>query len=363
MTVVSGLIDVLTQGSNRPLRRLLTYYAIIAVIVAIFYWLSPRIVLLVAGRGLREIAGTPQVLEDALGGAGSLVPGFGPGSLGELTLVTVLILLGTLVLMTPVTWVYMSARSIPGHSQGIVQTLIILPLVVAGIIIVVQNSLALAFSLAGVVGAVRFRTTLRDTRDLVFIFLSIAVGFAAGVQALAVAAIVSIMFNLVVLLTWRYDYGRNVLTPTASAQWAGPLETLASPTGDGQIPDRDLVLALTPSKAEVLAERFERVAKTLGKKKKKPRFNAILTVTTDNLPEAQAAIEPVLEKMTRRWKLDEVVTNTGKPSEIYYLVRPKKVVTRDELLTAIHDHAPGNVIESVDLETSEQAVEQDATKA
>ena len=363
MTVVSDLIDVLTQGSNRPLRRLLTYYAIIAVIVAVFYWLSPRIVLLVAGKGLREIAGTPQVLEDALSGAGSVVPGFGPGSLGELTLVTLLILLGTLVLMTPVTWVYMSARSIPGHSQGIVQTLIILPLVVAGIIIVVQNSLALAFSLAGVVGAVRFRTTLRDTRDLVFIFLAIAVGFAAGVQALAVAAIVSIVFNLVVLLTWRYDYGRNVLTPTASAQWAGPLESLASPTGDGQIPDRDLVLALTPSKAEVLAERFERVAKTIGKKKKKARFNAILTVTTDNLPEAQAAIEPVLDKMTRRWKLDEVVTNTGKPSEIYYLVRPKKVVTRDELLTAIHDHAPGNVIESVDLETAEQAVEQEATKS
>jgi hypothetical protein len=362
MTVVSDLIDVLTQGSNRPLRRLLTYYAILAVIVGLFFWLSPRIVLLVAGRGLREVAGTPQVLEDALSSTGSVVPGFGPGSLGELTLVTVLILLGTLVLMTPVTWVYMSARSVPGHSQGIVQTMIILPLVVAGIIIVVQNSLALAFSLAGVVGAVRFRTTLRDTRDLVFIFLSIAVGFAAGVQSLAVAAVVSIVFNLVILLTWRYDYGRNVLTPTASSQWAGPLETLSSPTGDGQIPDRDLVLALTPSKAEVLAERFERVAKTIGKKKKKPRFNAILTVTTDNLPEAQNAIEPVLEKMTRRWKLDEVVTNTGKPSEIYYLIRPKKVVTRDELLTGIHDHA-GNVIDSVDLETAEQAVEQETTKS
>ena len=66
--------------------------------------------------------------------------------------------------------------------------------------------------------------------------------------------------------------------------------------------------------------------------------------------------------MTKRWKLDEVVTNTGKPSEIYYLMRPKKVVTRDELLTAIHDHA-GNVIESVDLETSEQAGEQDVTKS
>jgi hypothetical protein len=243
-----------------------------------------------------------------------------------------------------------------------VQTLIILPLVVAGIIIVVQNSLALAFSLAGVVGAVRFRTTLRDTRDLVFIFLSIAVGFASGVQSLAVGALVSIVFNLVVLLTWRYDYGRNVLTPTAASQWAGPLETLSAPEGDGQVPDRDLVLALTPSKAEVLAERFDRVAKTIGKKKKKARFNGVVTVTTDKLPEAQAAIEPVLDKMTRRWKLDEVVTNTGKPSEIYYLIRPKKVVTRDELLTAVHDHA-GNVIESVDLETAEQQPgEKDVTK-
>ena len=362
MPVVSNVIDVLTRGSDRPLRRLLAYYAVVAVVVVGLYWLSPRIVLLVAGKGLREVTGTPQVLEDALSGSGAVIPGFGPGSLGELTIVTLLILVGTLVLMTPVTWVYMSARSVPGHSQGIVQTLIILPLVVAGIIIVVQNSLALAFSLAGVVGAVRFRTTLRDTRDLVFIFLSIAVGFAAGVQSLAVGAIVSIVFNLVILLTWRYDYGRNVLTPTASSQWAGPLETLASPAGDGQVPDRDLVLALTPGKAEVLAERFDRVAKTIGKKKKKPRFNGVITVTTDNLPEAQAAIEPVLEKMTKRWKLDEVVTNTGKPSEIYYLVRPKKVVTRDELLTGIHDHA-GNIIETVDLETAEQQPdEKDVTK-
>jgi len=44
---------------------------------------------------------------------------------------------------------------------------------------VVQNSLALTFRLAGVVAAVGFRTTLRDVRDVVFIFLVIAMGFAA----------------------------------------------------------------------------------------------------------------------------------------------------------------------------------------
>src|SRR5665811_2050081 len=98
--------------------------------------------------------------------------------------------------------VYMSARPSGGqHNQNVVQTLIILPLVVAGIVYIVQNSLALAFSLAGVVGAVRFRTTLRDTRDLVYIFLSIVVGFAAGVQALAVGALLSMFFNFVLILT------------------------------------------------------------------------------------------------------------------------------------------------------------------
>jgi len=357
MVGISKVIDVVTIGSERPLRRLLAYYLILAGLTVVLALISPRIAMMVAGKGLKEVTGgAPSILEDGLtSGAGALLPGFGPGSLGELVITTFLILLGALALMMPVTWVYMSARSVPGHNQGIVQTLIILPLVVAGIIIVVQNSLALAFSLAGVVGAVRFRTNLRDTRDLVFIFLSIGIGFAAGVNSLAVGALVSIVFNLVVLLTWRYDYGRNVLTPSASSQWAGPLEALASkPGGDGAVPDRDLVLALSPDEANALADRFDRVRKTIGTKKKKPKFNAVLTVTTDNLPEAQTAVERVLAQTTKRWKLDEVVTNTGKPSEIYYLVRLKKIVTRDEFLTAIRDNA-ADFVEFANLETGEQA--------
>ena len=361
MTVMSEVVDVLTRGSDRPLRRLLAYYAVVAVIVALFAWAWPQLALLIAGKGLRAVVGNPRVLEDGLNATGSVVAGGGPASLAELTLTTFLILIGTLVLMMPVTWVYMSARSVPGHNQGVVQTLIILPLVVAGIIVIVQNSLALAFSLAGVVGAVRFRTNLRDTRDLVFIFLSIAVGFAAGVQYLAVGALVSIVFNLVLLLTWRYDYGRNVLTPSASSQWAGPLETLALPGGDGQVPDRDLVLALTPSKADALADRFDRVRKTIGKKNKKARFNAVVTIITDKLPEAQAGVEKALEEMTKRWKLDEVVTNTGKPSEMYYLIRLRKNVTRDELLTAIYDDA-GSAIQSANMETAEPAEDKDGAK-
>jgi hypothetical protein len=151
-----------------------------------------------------------------------------------------------------------------------------------------------------------------------------------------------------------------MLMPTAAAQWSRPLQALASPTGEHQIPDRDILLSLTPDKASALADRFERVADTIGKKKK-PRYNSILTVTTDDLPQAQRQVEEVLSRMTKRWALDEIVTNVGKPCEIYYLTRLKKSIPRDVLLTAIHENADG-IIASADIETGEQADEKSGDK-
>ena len=355
MPVLRNLIDVLTMKSDRPMRRLVAYYLVLAVVVAVLWILFPGVIGRIAAKGLGDVPEGPTVLTDALTGSGGAAVSSGAASLLDVALTTIWILIGALVLMLPVTWVYMSARPSGGqHNQNVVQTLIFLPLVVAGIVFIVQNSLALAFSLAGVVGAVRFRTTLRDSRDLVYIFLAIVVGFAAGVQSLAVGAVISIFFNFVLLITWHYDYGRNMLMPTAAAQWSRPLQALASPTGDHQIPDRDLVLSLTPEKAEVLAERFARVRKTVGKNKKKPRYDSVLTITTDNVADAQRQVETVLERMTKRWLLDEVVQNTGKPSEIYYLTRLRKTIPRDMLLTAIHENADG-LIASVDLEAGDNA--------
>ena len=350
------LVDVLTLKSDRPARRLTAYYAILAVVVVLLYYFFPGAIRGIAEKGLGEVAEGPTVLTDALSGAAGGQAGgvFGVGTLGSLAVNTLMILFGTLALMLPVTWVYMSARPAIGHNQAVVQTLIILPIVVAGIVYIVQNSLALAFSLTGVIGAVRFRSNLRDTRDLVYIFLSIVVGFAAGVQSMVVGVIVSVVFNYVMLITWRYDYGRNVLTPTASAQWAWPLQTLAGPTGEREIPDRDLVLSLTPERAQALAARFDRVRGVLGKKNKKPRFNAVLKITTDDVPGARREVESVLERMTKRWDLDEVVTHTGKPCEIYYLVKPRKAIPQDQLLTAIHSQS-GDRIGSATIETAQPA--------
>ena len=353
MAMFKRLIDAVTLGSERPLRRLIAYYAILVAALAILLVLYPASRELLMDGDHITAAVSPQLLQDGLNGPGIVAQALGPGSLGELMINTLLVIIGIVTLMLPVTWVYMSARRVPGHDQSVVQTLLILPIVVAGIILIVQNSLALAFSLAGVVAAVRFRTSLDDTRDVVFIFLSIGVGFAAGVHMLAIGAIVTVSFNLVTLLTWRYDFGRNVLQPTAASQWSEPLKDLAKASnGNGHgagIPDRDVMLALTPKKAEALAKRIDRVRAALGPNKSKPRYNSVLSITSDKVSEAQIALQKVLDKLTKRWILDEVITNVGKPSEVYYLVRLGKSVTRDDLITAIRAKA-GDRVSSVELE-------------
>src|SRR5688572_28039141 len=346
-------VDLFSLGSDTPILRLVAYYIGLGLVIFALAYFFPESERLILRRGAGTPQPTPIVLQHGLNTTTpSVASTLGAGSLFELAITTTLVLLGTIVLMLPVSWVYMSARHVPGHSQAVVQTLIILPLVVAGIVLIVRDSLALAFSLAGVVAAVQFRTNLRDTRDVDFIFLAIAVALASGVRTLAIGAVLTIAFNFVLLLTWRYDYGRNVLTPTAASQWAGPLSSLAMTGEHDAVPDRDLMLSLSPQTADKLAERFERVSDVLGKRKMKPRFNSVLTITTNEVADAQERIEQLLDQMAKRWKLDEVVTNTGRPSEIYYILKPKKSVDRDELLTAVRDVA-GDKIEHADLESRE----------
>jgi polyphosphate kinase len=120
---------------------------------------------------------------------------------------TILALLGCLSLVLPIAYVYMVTRRETRYDQALVHTLIMLPVAVTGIVIIVQSSLALAFSLAGIVGAVRFRNTLQDTKDAVYVFLAIGVGLAGGVQALHVGLIVSAVFNFVILFLWGFEFG------------------------------------------------------------------------------------------------------------------------------------------------------------
>ena len=116
-------------------------------------------------------------------------------------------ILGAVILMIPVSWVYMAIREQSKLDQSLLETMLILPIAVTGIVLIVHNSLALAFSLTGVVAGVRFRNTLKNTADSVFIFMAVGVGLAAGIGMLMIALIMTLVFNYTFLVLWVLNYG------------------------------------------------------------------------------------------------------------------------------------------------------------
>ena len=145
----------------------------------------------------------------------------------EFAVATIISLLGTLALMIPVAWVYLLTKQRRGYDESVVQSMLILPIAVAGMVFVVKYSWGLALALAGIVAAVRFRTTLQDTKDAVYVFLAIGVGLASGAFYLAVAAILSIVFNAVILYLFWSNFGTSMPTSEAGpAPWDSPTFSL-----------------------------------------------------------------------------------------------------------------------------------------
>lgn len=118
-------------------------------------------------------------------------------------------ILGALLTALPVSWVYMSTRTAEEYDQSLISSIIILPVVVTSIVIVVQHSLALAFALGGIAGAVRFKNSLKSSGDALYILLSVGIGLASGIGAVELALVMSIGFNLCFVLLWVTEFGER----------------------------------------------------------------------------------------------------------------------------------------------------------
>ncbi len=120
------------------------------------------------------------------------------------------------LLAVPVAWVYTWSRAQRRTVHGFARTLVIVPLAISVVVFLVKGSLPLAFSLAGIVAVVRFRSNLEDPGDVVYLFIVIAIGLAAGVQLLPVALIGSMFFVLAQLVV-----GRTKVLPDDLVMFAG----------------------------------------------------------------------------------------------------------------------------------------------
>jgi hypothetical protein len=250
-------------------------------------------------------------------------------------------MLAALAIMVPVTWVYMFTRDDRGFDESVVHSLLILPVVVTGILMVVKSSVALAFSLAGIVAAVRFRTSLDDTKDAVYIFLAIGVGLASGIQALGIAVALSVVFNAVVLTLWGTRFGNVYATSGAGALGIGGVlgedgrsgataAGMAGAAGSGSLTER-----LEPL---IAAER----AKGKGK-----RANSLILVHARAAEGAQGFVDALLEQHAERWKLAEIGPGPHGVT-LVYLARLDGAAAQGIVMDRLRNGA-GGVVEEAEL--------------
>ncbi len=289
----SERMERLMNPVESPVFVMTMYYLLLVLVAAVLLWIFPGAREIVSGERLAELAGG--------GGARFAFTNPSPSESSQwlswqFALSLGASMIGAFLLMVPSTWVYMATRNRKGFDQTIVHTMVILAVAVSGVVVIVRNSIALAFSLAGIVGAVRFRNSLRDTQDTLYIFLSIGVGLATGVEALAAGLIFSIVFNYLVLLLYGADYG---------------------------------FCAIGSNSGHVLFTKGEEGAADIGKKKQD--FNAVMLVRTKekNKDKAQQVMEQFLAGQTKRWRLADVGLS-GNVAVLKYLIRLRKSVNRGD---------------------------------
>ena len=233
----------------------------------------------------------------------ALLPGRGePVALAVATSV-----IGAFLLALPVAWVYMFTRQKKGYQQSVVHTLVLMPAVIAGVVVLVKNSLALAFSLAGIVAAVRFRSTLEDSRDALYVFFVTALGLAAGVE-LDVALVLSVVFNAIVLGLWYTDFARTPPRLEGVRAQRQMERALAIANRTSQFVarlDDEVLRGLAPEQLEALANRVTQRREESGAglpPSAAKRYDGRLRVVASDAESLRESLEPALEAHTKRWR-------------------------------------------------------------
>jgi hypothetical protein len=257
-------------------------------------------------------------------------------------------MLSALLFSLPVAWVYILTRAKRGYQQSVVQTLIVLPVVVAGVVVLVKYSVALAFSLAGIVAAVRFRNSLDDSKDAVYVFLATAVGLAAAVD-LPVALVISLVFNAVVLLLWYTDFGRmpaELDGRIAERKMQRAMEQLSRTGTFVARMDEQIFRDMPAEQLAAVADRAWRRSRRHNPEQPdlEGRRDALLRVRTPDVQASRGVLEPLLESHLKKWRYGGVVHETDGTHTVEYTVVLRRHQEPDELLETLRTEGAPHVL-------------------
>lgn len=106
-----------------------------------------------------------------------------------------------------ISFTYKKTHKGMSYSQSFMITNIFLSVIVCMVIMVIGNSITRAFALVGALSIIRFRTVIKDTKDIAYIFWSLAAGMACGTGSYFLALISAIIITIIAYILFKTNYG------------------------------------------------------------------------------------------------------------------------------------------------------------
>jgi hypothetical protein len=306
------------------LLRTLLYYCVLG---AVMYWLRD---VSVGGLGFLSSEELPDLVASSKRAAAQ-----SPGLAGPAVVPTIMAMFSAFAFTLPVVWIYTLTRKKKGWDQSVVQTLLVLPVIVAGIVVLVKHSLALAFGLSAIVAAVKFKNSLDDTKDAAYVLITIGIGLAAGVNP-PVAAVLSVAFNLLVVGLWYTDFGRTPAAlegKLAKKQLERVMEQSNRTGTFVAMMDDEVFKSLSPEQLNAIAERAWRRRKKLTAEEEgvadaaPDEHEHLLCLKTAEPDQLRASIEPQFAELFARWRFGDIVHEDDGLDVVEYWVDFAETVT------------------------------------
>jgi uncharacterized membrane protein YhiD involved in acid resistance len=158
--------------------------------------------------GVRVLSAKENISDDA---SGILIEGV-LESMGALTIEDILLRIGVSALFALAIFVsYRLTHSGSVYSAKFNITLVTLTILTTMVMTVIGNNLALSLGMVGALSIIRFRTSIKDSRDTVYIFWTIIIGICCGVGDFTVAGIGSAVVFIVLLALGRVKNENRIL--------------------------------------------------------------------------------------------------------------------------------------------------------
>lgn len=105
-----------------------------------------------------------------------------------------------------IAFTYYKMQSDVNYQRSMAVTLLMLPVILSVIIVFIGSNIARAFSLAGTLSIIRFRSAPGEPKDIGYIFFDIAAGLACGVGLYGYGAVFVLILCVVMFMVERLGF-------------------------------------------------------------------------------------------------------------------------------------------------------------